>query len=97
MKFFSEQGSCVGAVDKQRRREGVRGWRDLRRRCLRKVDRGAGWIKGKVRRTSDGDKSNKSDQSKEKRNSVDAPQWQNLIVQERDHPGQKTGLRRQWN
>ena len=56
-----------------------------------------GGSRSKVRRTSDGDKSDKSDQSKEKRNSVDAPQWQNFTVQERDHPGQKTGLRRQWN
>ena len=34
-----------------------------------------GGSRGKVRRTSDGDKSDKSDQSKEKRNSVDVPQW----------------------
>ncbi|KAL6328802.1 hypothetical protein AAG906_003819 [Vitis piasezkii] len=85
MKFFSR------TVSLQRRIEGVRGWRDPRRRRLGKVDRGQG------SRTSDGDTSDKSDQSKEKRNSVDAPQWQNLTVQERDHPGQKTGLRRQWN
>ena len=58
---------------------------------------GQGGSRDKVRRTSDGDKSNKFDQSKEKRNSIDALQWQNLTVQERDHPGQKTGLRRQWN
>ena len=56
-----------------------------------------GGSRGKVRRTSDGDKSDKSDQSKEKSNFIDAAQWQNLTVQERDHLGQKTGLRRQWN
>ena len=43
------------------------------------------------------DVTDKSDHSKEARNFVDASQEQNLTIQERDHPGRKTGLRRQWN
>ena len=41
-----------------------------------------GGSRGRVCRTSDGDKSDKSDQSKEKRNFVDASQEHNLTIQE---------------